>query len=361
MKDRKLVCLIFTVAQICLHSKVGMTEEHTTASRNGAMRSLTESEPGLLHTAMRYPKFYGDANTIHGGVFDRSHLLGSLGGIRDAGIDYGIYANVSVTQFFQGNLSGGQTGSNSPKVNGSADYWGWLDTGKAGLWPSGVLFLHGESSWRAGETINDDVGSLLPANSDARDPDPTGSNTALSEVYLMQAFPGNLLGAAGKQNLADFADTNSFANNERTQFQYTGLVNNPIVGSFVPLTMLMGLIVMRMFDIELERVSIASAIIALGMLVDNGIVIAEDIRSRLERGEDRRQACIDTGRTLSIPLLTSSLTTILAFLPMLLLDGQTGEYAFSLPMVVSGPCPENTRTSSPRGNNFFWILSINVS
>ena len=96
----------------------------------------------------------------------------------------------------------------------------------------------------------------------------------------------------------------------------------------------MGLIVMRFFGIELERVSIASAIIALGMLVDNGIVIAEDIRSRLERGEDRRQACIETGRTLSIPLLTSSLTTILAFLPMLLMDGQTGEYAFSLPMVV---------------------------
>ena len=96
----------------------------------------------------------------------------------------------------------------------------------------------------------------------------------------------------------------------------------------------MGLIVMRLFDIELERVSIASSIIALGMLVDNGIVIAEDIRSRMERGEDRREACIETGRTLSVPLLTSSLTTILAFLPMLLMDGQTGEYAFSLPMVV---------------------------
>ena len=108
-----------------------------------------------------------------------------------------------------------------------------------------------------------------------------------------------------------------------------------IVGSFVPMTMLLGLILMRLFGIELERVSIASSIIALGMLVDNGIVIAEEIRSRLERGEDRRQACIDTGRTLAVPLLTSSLTTIFAFLPMLLMQGQTGEYAFSLPMVVT--------------------------
>ena len=115
---------------------------------------------------------------------------------------------------------------------------------------------------------------------------------------------------------------------------FLGVRTGLIVGSFVPLTMLMGLIVMSLIGIELERVSIASSIIALGMLVDNGIVIAEEIRSRLERGEDRRHACIETGRTLSIPLLTSSLTTILAFLPMLLIDGQVGEYAFSLPVVV---------------------------
>ncbi|MBL0714443.1 MAG: efflux RND transporter permease subunit [Desulfosarcina sp.] len=115
---------------------------------------------------------------------------------------------------------------------------------------------------------------------------------------------------------------------------FLGLRTGMIVGSFVPMTMLMGLIIMRSFGIELERVSIASAIIALGMLVDNGIVIAEDIRSRLGRGEEKRAACLETGRTLAIPLLTSSLTTILAFIPMLMIDGQTGEYAYSLPMVV---------------------------
>ncbi|MGI9321393.1 MAG: efflux RND transporter permease subunit [Thiogranum sp.] len=115
---------------------------------------------------------------------------------------------------------------------------------------------------------------------------------------------------------------------------FLGVRTGLIVGSFVPLTMLMGVITMGIFGIEFERVSIASSIIALGMLVDNGIVIAEDIRGRLERGEDRRLACIETGRSLAVPLLTSSLTTILAFMPMLLMDGQTGEYAFSLPMVV---------------------------
>ena len=116
---------------------------------------------------------------------------------------------------------------------------------------------------------------------------------------------------------------------------FLGLRTGLIVGSFVPMTMLMGLIIMRMFGIELERISIASAIIALGMLVDNGIVVAEEIQIRLGRGEERREACLGAAGDLAIPLLTSSLTTILAFMPMLLLTGQTGEYAYSLPMVVT--------------------------
>lgn len=115
---------------------------------------------------------------------------------------------------------------------------------------------------------------------------------------------------------------------------FLGLRTGLIVGSFVPLSMLLGLIVMRYFGIELERVSILSAIVALGMLVDNAIVVAEDIRSRLERGEDRKEACVKAGESLCVPLLTSSLTTILAFAPMLLMQGATAEYVFSLPMVV---------------------------
>ena len=116
---------------------------------------------------------------------------------------------------------------------------------------------------------------------------------------------------------------------------FLGLRTGLIVGSFVPMTMLVGLIIMGLVGIELERISIASAIIALGMLVDNGIVTAEDIRNRLDSGEERRSACLNTAGTLSVPLLTSSLTTILAFIPILLLTGQTGEYAYSLPVVVT--------------------------
>jgi multidrug efflux pump subunit AcrB len=130
---------------------------------------------------------------------------------------------------------------------------------------------------------------------------------------------------------------------------FLGLRTGLIVGSIVPLTMLMALIVMRFMDIELQRVSIASMIIALGLLVDNGIVIAEDIMRRLAGGEDRRAACINAGRTLSTPLLTSSLTIILAFMPLLLADDQTGEYVRSLAQVIA-----ITLLSS-------WVLSLTVT
>ena len=116
---------------------------------------------------------------------------------------------------------------------------------------------------------------------------------------------------------------------------FLGVRTGLIVGSFVPMAMLFGLVIMWTLDIEMQRMSIASMIIALGMLVDNGIVIAEDIRARMDAGEERREAAIASGKSLSIPLLTASLTTVLAFTPMMLAEGGTGEYTLSLGQVVT--------------------------
>jgi multidrug efflux pump subunit AcrB len=116
---------------------------------------------------------------------------------------------------------------------------------------------------------------------------------------------------------------------------FLGLRTGLIVGAFVPLTMLAALVVMRLLDIELQRMSIATMIIALGILVDNGIVVAEDIRTRLQAGEPRREALLAAGSSLAVPLLTSSLTTIFAFAPMLLAEGSAGEYTRSLSQVVT--------------------------
>ncbi len=116
---------------------------------------------------------------------------------------------------------------------------------------------------------------------------------------------------------------------------FLGLRTGLIVGFFVPLTMLLGIIAMSLLGVDLQRMSIAAMIIALGLLVDNGIVVAEDIRVRLGQGVERRLAAVEASRTLALPLLVSSLTTICAFLPMLLVQGGAGEYVRSLAQVVT--------------------------
>ncbi|SDT28906.1 Multidrug efflux pump subunit AcrB [Pseudomonas asplenii] len=125
----------------------------------------------------------------------------------------------------------------------------------------------------------------------------------------------------------------------------TGLV----VGAIVPLTILGSLIVMRAVGVELQTVSIAAIILALGLLVDNAIVIAEDIERRMHLGQDRRSAAEEAGRTLMIPLLTSSLVIVLAFSPFFLGQTSTNEYLRSLATVLA-----ITLLGS-------WLLSVTVT
>ncbi|TFH92527.1 efflux RND transporter permease subunit [Vibrio ouci] len=108
-----------------------------------------------------------------------------------------------------------------------------------------------------------------------------------------------------------------------------------IVGSIVPLTILMTVIGMTLWGVELQRMSIAAIIIALGLLVDNGIVMAEYIKTMISEGVERSEAAIGAAKTMALPLLTSSLTTILAFMPLLLAQDVTGEYLRSLSQVIT--------------------------
>jgi len=107
-----------------------------------------------------------------------------------------------------------------------------------------------------------------------------------------------------------------------------------IVGSFIPLVMLFGLLMMYALGIDMERMSLATMIIALGMFVDNAIVVSDDIKVNLETGMARKDAVLKTGNSLAIPLLTSTLTTVFAFGPILLQIGTTGDYTSSLGSVM---------------------------
>jgi len=115
---------------------------------------------------------------------------------------------------------------------------------------------------------------------------------------------------------------------------FLGLRTGLIVGSIVPAVMLITLAIMGFTGIPLERMSLATLVIALGLLVDNGIVIAEDFKRRLEEGTDRDAALAQTGRELALPLLSSTLTTVLVFLPLMLAEHEAGEYTRSISLVI---------------------------
>ncbi|MFC1548547.1 efflux RND transporter permease subunit [Candidatus Omnitrophota bacterium] len=114
-----------------------------------------------------------------------------------------------------------------------------------------------------------------------------------------------------------------------------GLRTGVIVASLIPMSVLAAFVFMGIFGIQLQRVSIASLIIALGLMVDCGIVMSENIMVLKKKGVDQLRACVESGKELMIPLLTSTLTTCAAFLPVGTAKSIVGEYCVSLFQVVS--------------------------
>ena len=109
-----------------------------------------------------------------------------------------------------------------------------------------------------------------------------------------------------------------------------------IVSALIPTTMAVTLLGMLLLGIPIHRVSIAAMIIAIGILIDNGIVMSETIRQGVRQLDlSPVDAAQRAGQELMIPLLSSSLTTILAFLPLALAQSETAEYTRSLFTVIS--------------------------
>lgn len=116
---------------------------------------------------------------------------------------------------------------------------------------------------------------------------------------------------------------------------FLGWRSGLVTGTIVPMTVLGTGLVMNWLGIELHQISIAAIIIALGIFVDNGIVVVEDYQRRIAEDEDRNSAARAAGDTMAIPLLVSSLAIILAFVPLVAGQTETGEYMRSLGIVLA--------------------------
>ncbi len=137
----------------------------------------------------------------------------------------------------------------------------------------------------------------------------------------VSTFVGNLMQAIGVVSLVILL--------------FLGIRTGLIVASAVPTSIMMCFVFMGIFDIGIEQVSLAALIIALGMLVDNAIVMVESILTQAEEGKSVFQAAIDSAHELGAPLLVASLTTAAAFLPQFIAESGTAEYTASLFKVVT--------------------------
>ncbi|MCA9672043.1 MAG: efflux RND transporter permease subunit [Myxococcales bacterium] len=116
---------------------------------------------------------------------------------------------------------------------------------------------------------------------------------------------------------------------------FLGLRTGLVVSALIPTAMMASLLVMSVLGVGLDQISLAALIIALGMLVDNAVVMAEATLVRMEQGIEAKAAAIASAQELRVPLLTSSLTTSAAFLPIFMAKSAVGEYTASLFIVVT--------------------------
>ena len=106
------------------------------------------------------------------------------------------------------------------------------------------------------------------------------------------------------------------------------------VGLAIPATALLTLALFKPLGMEIHQMSIIGIIVALGLMVDNAIVMTNALRERFLQGDSALAATRDALRHLAVPLLASTLTTILAFMPIVLMPGPAGEFVGPLAMAV---------------------------
>ncbi|WP_045469429.1 efflux RND transporter permease subunit [Winogradskyella sp. PG-2] len=116
---------------------------------------------------------------------------------------------------------------------------------------------------------------------------------------------------------------------------FLGVRTGGIIASLIPMVTIMTLMLMGIIDMGLNQVTLAALIMALGMMVDNAIVVAETILVKMENGVEAKKAAIDACRELFTPLLISTLTTSAAFLAFYMAESTMGDIVGPIFVVIS--------------------------
>ncbi len=113
-----------------------------------------------------------------------------------------------------------------------------------------------------------------------------------------------------------------------------GVRNAIIVSVAIPLSILISFVAMWIFNLKVHQISTTALIIALGLLVDNAIVVVEAVQEHLNKGKDKIQAAYLGAKETAKPILSATLTTIAAFSPLLFLPGAAGDLLGAIPRIV---------------------------
>ncbi len=113
-----------------------------------------------------------------------------------------------------------------------------------------------------------------------------------------------------------------------------GVESAIVVSLALPMAAMMVLFGMRLMEIPIHQMSVTGLIIALGLLIDNAIVVVEETSIKLREGNSPAQAVSDSVKHLFLPLLGSTLTTALAFAPIALMPGPAGEFVGAIAINV---------------------------
>ncbi|MGD9372752.1 MAG: efflux RND transporter permease subunit, partial [Desulfobacterales bacterium] len=114
-----------------------------------------------------------------------------------------------------------------------------------------------------------------------------------------------------------------------------GFRNAMLTAIGIPFAFLCSVLMMQLTGVSLNTISLFAFVLVTGIMVDDAVIIVENIYRHFQMGKSKKTAVIDGTAEVTLPVIASALTTILAFIPMLLMTGSTGEFFAYIPKTVT--------------------------
>jgi HAE1 family hydrophobic/amphiphilic exporter-1 len=114
-----------------------------------------------------------------------------------------------------------------------------------------------------------------------------------------------------------------------------GFRNALLTAIGIPFAFLCTILIMKINNVSLNSISLFAFVLVTGIMVDDAVIIVENIFRHFEMGKNRMAAVVDGTAEVMLPVISSALTTVLAFIPMLIMTGSTGDFFAYIPKTVA--------------------------